>query len=301
MRNWLYLHHQALSQALRRLAGQPLGTLLSVLVMGITLSIPLGGYLLIEAVSQFAGSAAGTPEISIFLKNGTSASARDAVQNSLKAEPAVLDVHFESANAAAQGLAMRLGIGDVLADLPENPFPDGFIVTLKENDPTVFEALTQKARAWEGVDEVRLDSAWVQHLANVLNLARKVLLTLAVLLGLILVMVSFNTIRLQILTQKAEIEVSRILGATDRFIRRPFYWFGSLQGALGGAISLVAVWIGAGFLAEPLVKVAQNYGAGVRLEGPGTLISVAVIAFAALLGWLGAAVSVRRHLAEEER
>ena len=121
---------------------------------------------------------------------------------------------------------------------------------------------------------------------------------LALLLGIALVIVTFNTIRLQILTQRHEIDVSRLLGATDPFIRRPFYWFGGLQGLLGGGVALATVWFTVSALRAPVESLATTYGAVFVLSGPGAGASAAILGFAALLGWIGSAISVRRHLAE---
>jgi cell division transport system permease protein len=123
-------------------------------------------------------------------------------------------------------------------------------------------------------------------------------LVLAGLLGVAIVAVSFNTIRLQILTQRAEIEVSRLLGATDAFIRRPFYYFGSLQGLLGGGVAWLIVLAGTRLLRQPVADLAILYGVELGLEPLGAAASVLLLGFAALLGWIGAWLSVSRHLRE---
>ncbi|MDR3212566.1 MAG: permease-like cell division protein FtsX [Azoarcus sp.] len=296
MRNWFYLHSRAFVQALRRLGSQPLGTLLSALVMGIALALPAGGYILLDNVAMLARGVSGTPEISIFLDDKAEPARIAAIQRNLKAEPNLASFRFVPRDEALRQLENN-GLGDVLGGIASNPLPDAFVVTLRGDDPELFETLSAQLRGWPGVAHVQLDSAWVARLAALLALGRVVVLVLAVLLGLALVIVTFNTIRLQILTQKSEIEVSRLLGATDSFIRRPFYWFGSLQGVLGGLIALGAVWAGVEALTEPVTKVAEAYGAAIMLTGPGWLESLATVAFAAALGWLGAAISVRRHLA----
>jgi cell division transport system permease protein len=152
-------------------------------------------------------------------------------------------------------------------------------------------------QTWPRVAHVQLDSAWVQRLHALIGLGRSAVLMLAGLLGFALVIVTFNTIRLQILTQRQEIAVSRLLGATDPFIRRPFYWFGGLQGALGGLVALGTIWAGVTGLAQPVARLAETYGAIFLLSGPDWRVSVAIVVFAAFLGWLGAVISVRRHLA----
>ncbi|MDR2092093.1 MAG: permease-like cell division protein FtsX [Azoarcus sp.] len=295
MRNWLYLHSRAFAQALKRLGGQPFGTLLSALVMGVALALPAGGYLLLDNIAVLARGVSGTPEISLFFDDGADSARIDAVQQRLQAEPDLASFRFVSRDEALRQLESS-GLGDVLGGMAVNPLPDAFVVTLRSDDPELFESLSARMRSWPGVAHVQLDSAWVKRLSALVELGRTIVLVLAVLLGLALIIVTFNTIRLQILTQKSEIEVSRLLGATDRFIRRPFYWFGGLQGMFGGLVALGAVWIGMDVLAGPVAKVAESYGAVVALSHPGWLASLATVAVASALGWLGAAISVRRHL-----
>ncbi|MDR1062889.1 MAG: permease-like cell division protein FtsX [Azoarcus sp.] len=297
MRNWLYLHSRAFVQALKRLGDQPFGTLLSALVMGVALALPAGGYILLDNIAVLARGVSGTPEISLFLDDKADSAHAEAIESRLQAEPDLASFRFVSRDEALKQLESS-GLGDVLGGITVNPLPDAFVVTLRSDDPELFETLSARIRGWPGVAHVQLDSAWVKRLSALVGLGRTVVLVLAVLLGLTLVIVTFNTIRLQILTQKNEIEVSRLLGATDRFIRRPFYWFGGLQGVFGGLVALGAVWIGMDVLAEPVAKVAETYGAAVALGGPGWLESLVTVAFAIALGWLGAAISVRRHLAE---
>jgi cell division transport system permease protein len=293
MRNWLYLHARALAHALRRLAGQPFGTLLSALVMGIALALPAGGYVFLDNIATLARGVSGKPEISLFLNNEADS---DAIRRNLQEEPQLAGFRFDPRDEALKQLGEKIGLGDVLGGIAANPLPDAFVITLRSDDPGLFEALSEKMRGWPGVEHVQLDSAWVKRLAALLELARATMLALSVLLGLALVIVTFNTVRLQILTQKNEIEVSRLLGATNRFIRRPFYWFGGLQGVLGGLVALAAVWIGVYVLAAPVAKVAETYGVSIKLAGPGWKESLALVALAAALGWLGTAISVRRHL-----
>lgn len=296
MMNWFYLHGSAIAHALRRLAGQPLGTLLSALVVGIALSLPGGGYLLLDNVASLARGVSGAPEISVFLDMGAGAADVALIKRRLKAEPALASYRYVPREEALQQL-QRGGLGDVLGGLSANPLPDAFVAAPRGEDPAVFERLAEAMRGWPRVAHVQLDSAWVKRLHALLGLGRSAVMMLAGLLGFALVIVTFNTIRLQILTQRPEIEVSRLLGATDPFIRRPFYWFGGLQGALGGLVALGTVWLGVEALAAPVAALAESYGAVFALSGPGGPESLVIVAFATFLGWLGAAISVRRHLA----
>lgn len=297
MTNWLYLHGRAFAQAIRRLASQPLGTLLSALVVGIALSLPAAGYLLLDNVASLARGVSGSPEISLFLTRDAAQGDVDAIEQRLRGDALLAGYRYVPKDEALRELE-RSGLGDVLGALDANPLPDAFVVTPAREDPATYETMHGRFASWPKVEHVQVDSAWVERLHALLGLGRSAVLILAGLLGFALVIVTFNTIRLQILTQRHEIDVSRLLGATDRFIRRPFYWFGTLQGLLGGGVALATVWATVEMLAEPVASLAQTYGAVFALSGPGAAESAAILGFAAFLGWLGSAVSVRRHLAE---
>ena len=296
MINWFYLHLRALAHALRRLVAQPLGTLLSALVVGIALSLPGGGYLLLDNVGSLVRGVSGTPEISLFLAMDTSAAEIAAIEQRLKGENELASYRFVPRDEGLRQLEAA-GLGDVLGGLKAHPLPDAFVLALRREDPALFERMAERMRTWPKVAHVQLDSAWVERLHALLALGRSAVLMLAGLLGFALVVVTFNTIRLQILNQHQEIAVSRLLGATDPFIRRPFYWFGGLQGALGGLVALGTMALGVEALAAPVARLAETYGAVFALSGPDLEASLAIVAFAAFLGWLGAAISVRRHLA----
>lgn len=300
MSQWFYLHGRALAQALRRLAAQPLGTLLSALVVGIALSLPAAGYLLLDNVASLARGVSGTPEISLFLAQEAGAADIAAIEKRLRGDARLAGYRHVPKDEALRQLE-RSGLGDVMGGLTGNPLPDAFVVTPRGEDPALYDALRAEFGAVPAVAHVQLDSAWVKRLHALLGLGRSALLILAGLLGFALVIVTFNTIRLQILTQRHEIDVSRLLGATDPFIRRPFYYFGSLQGLLGGCVALATVWGTVYALAGPVASLAETYGAVFALSGPGPRESAAILGFAAFLGWLGSAISVRRHLAERLR
>ncbi|MGQ5488805.1 permease-like cell division protein FtsX [Thauera sp. ZXT1-4] len=296
MTSWLYLHLRAIGHALSRLAAQPLGTLLSALVVGIALSLPGGGYLLLDNVASLVRGVSGSPEISVFLEVGASEAEVAAIERRIKAESEVASYRYVPREEGLRQLEAA-GLGDVLGGLQANPLPDAFVISPRGEAPELFDRLAQDMQTWPRVAHVQLDSAWVQRLHALIGLGRSAVLMLAGLLGFALVIVTFNTIRLQILTQRQEIAVSRLLGATDPFIRRPFYWFGGLQGALGGLVALGTIWAGVTGLAQPVARLAETYGAIFLLSGPDWRVSVAIVVFAAFLGWLGAVISVRRHLA----
>ncbi|MCL2656330.1 MAG: permease-like cell division protein FtsX [Betaproteobacteria bacterium] len=296
MTNWLALHFAALRHAARRLARTPLGTALSALVVAIALLLPALGYVLADSVAQLASSLSGQPEISIFMEMNADSAQTQNVAAKLRGDPGVSALRFVPRNEALQALASDASFGDVAATLGNNPLPDAYVITPRSDSGAEFERLRDSVSKLPGVAHVQLDTEWVQRLAALVALGRLSIAILAALLGIALVIVTFNTIRLQILTQRQEIGVSLLLGATRPWVRRPFLYFGALQGALGGLLAWALLLIILELIRAPTQQLADAYGIPLMLSNPGTLETLALIALAGALGWLGAALSVRRHL-----
>ncbi len=295
MIGWFSAHGRALGQALRRLRRQAFSALLSALVIGLALALPATGLALFERLQSLAASFNTTPEVSLFLKEGSGREDRNRLERAFQADPQLAQARFVSRDDARSVLA-RNGLADVLDTLPANPLPDGFVLTLKRADPSAFEAVAQRYRADAAIEHVQVDSLWVQRLDAMLTFGRTVMLLLAALLGTALVIITFNTIRLQLLTRQEEIEVSRILGATIPFIRRPYYWFGGLQAFAGG---LIAWGIADGLLAvmAPEVRrIAETYGTIFSLQSLDPVQVGGLLAFSTLLGLAGTGLALRRHL-----
>ncbi|CAB1367513.1 permease-like cell division protein FtsX [Denitratisoma oestradiolicum] len=296
MRNWLSQHRSALGLALRRLAQAPVNTLLSVVAIGVALALPAGGLLLLGNAAQLARNAAPTPQISLFLALDADARAVTGVESALKAHGGVSEYRYIPREQTRQRMRSAEGLGDVIDALPENPFPDAFVVQPRDDSPAAMEALARNLATLPRVEHVQLDSAWVRRLDALLRLGRSGVALLALLLGVGLVAITFNTIRLQVLTQRAEIEVSRLLGATDAFIRRPFHWFGTLQGLAGGLLAWAMAQGAALMLRSPIAELAQLYSLNFMLSPLEVRESLVLLALAAVLGWLGAALSLRQYL-----
>jgi cell division transport system permease protein len=289
-------HGIALRQALSRLLARPLATFLSSLVVAIALSLPALGLVLVDNVGTLARGVSGKPEISAFLKQGTDPVRTRAIETRLRADPRIAALRFVPRDEALRQLAERGGFADVAGALAENPLPDAYIIEPKGDEPEVFEKLRTELAALPEVDVVQLDSAWVTRLHAAVSLARQTMLLLALLLGAALVIVTFNTIRLQILTQRHEISVSLLLGATRSFVRRPYLYFGLLQGLLGGLVAWALVEGLVRLIAPGVETLARSYNIVVEIHGPTPLQAVLLLLFSAVLGWVGAGLSVRRHL-----
>lgn len=295
MSAWIAQHLAALRDALRRLAAAPLNTALSLLVIGIALTLPSAGWIALENLRMVAGGSSNSQQISIFLT--LDASKRDVgeIETRLRAAGAGT-WHFVAKEDALKRLQATEGMAEIVASLPRNPLPDAFVVEPGDLRPDALEALAKTFADWPKVAHVQLDSAWIKRFDAFLRIARLAMTLLAGLFAAALVAVTFNTIRLQILAQAAEIEVARLIGATDAFIRRPFQYFGALEGALGGLLAAALVAVGQRLLAAPVAELAALYGGSFALRGLSLGETALLAAAGAALGWLGAQISVAIHL-----
>lgn len=296
MRGWARQHRQALAAALRRL-WRPAG-LASALVIGIALSLPAGGYAVLDSLRGVAGRLTLDPEISLFLAPEAKRAEVEALGARLKADRRLAAVRFVPREQALRELAAEHGLAEVIAALGRNPLPDAYVVSGREN--RTLESLAADLGKLPGVTHVQSDTLWARRLASLAAIGELGVWLLATLLGGALVAVTFNTIRLQILTQRDEIEVSKLIGATDAFIRRPFYYFGLLQGLAGGLIALGIVGAALALLNREVHALAESYGSGFSLSFLAVGEAAAAVAFAGLLGWVGAQLSVSRHLKQIE-
>lgn len=293
-------HLAVLHSVLRRMFASKLGGLLNILVIGIALSLPAGMYVLLKNVQGLVEQLSGTPQISLFLAMDAREGDIDALSKRLEAHSAVAGVEFVARDQALEQLQQRTGLSDVIGGLAHNPLPDAFIVSPREGTAQSLDALRGELAKLPKVEQAQLDSAWAYKLEALLRFGRLAALILASLLSLALVAITFNTIRLQILTQRDEIEVSRLIGATDGFIRRPFLYFGALQGLLGGLTAWLIVSASLLVLNQPLGELSQLYASRFALQPLGLGDSLSLLLFSLYLGWLGAWLSVARHLSQVE-
>jgi cell division transport system permease protein len=296
MKGWLLHHRQAAAQAFRRLSATPLNTLLGALVLGIALGLPAGGEMLLANFLRLAQRVAATPQISVFMALDAAKKEIAEIESLLRKHPQTREVRLVQREDTLKRFKESEGLAEVIESLPRNPFPDAFVVVPRDESSAALEAMRAEFAKYPRVEHVQLDSAWVKKLDALLRLARLAVTLLAAVLGVALVAVTFNTIRLQILTQQEEIEVSRLLGATDAFIRRPFYYFGALQGLAGGLVAWSAVLIATLLLRGPVADLAALYGIEFALHILPLADSVLLFGLAALLGWAGAWLSLTRHL-----
>ena len=300
MRAWFWHHLDAFRITLARFLRTPVATLLNVGVIGIALALPVGLYVALVNLQGFAHTLASDPQLSVFLALDAGRADADKIAARLKNHAGVREARYVSREQALKELKASTGLADVVDSLPQNPLPDAFVVLPRDTQPQALEQLRDEVRGWPKVTHVQLDTAWARRLEAGLRLARLAAGLLATLLAFALVAVTFNTIRLQILTRREEIEVSKLIGATDPFIRRPFLYYGTLQGLAGGVAAWGIVWAGVRLLNSALSELAQLYAAHIELQHLDPSDSLSLFAFSAALGWFGSWLSVNQHLARFE-
>jgi len=288
-------HLAAVLNALRRLVASPLNTLLSLLVIGIALALPSAGWVVLDNLRDITGSASGVQQISLFMSIEASKKDVGEIESRLREEKPG-SWRFVAKDEALKRLQSSEGMSEIVASLPKNPLPDAFIIEPNDSQPESLERLAKTFSGWPKVAHVQLDSAWVKRFDVFLRIGKLAITLLAGLFAAALVAVTFNTIRLQILAQAAEIEVAKLIGATDAFIRRPFHYFGALQGALGGLFAALLVMLGSLLLVEPVGELVTLYGGSFVLRGLSPTGIAALAGIGAALGWLGAQLSVAIHL-----
>lgn len=302
---WFRQHVLALASAFRHLLRSPGSFSLNVVVVAIALALPFAGLTLLENVRPVSEQLAVEPEISLFMSMETPRERASALAPQIR-----LIVHdsgntgkleFIPRESALSLLKNKTGLDDAITALGENPLPDGYVLKLSgvrsASDATKVESLAAQLKSLPGVEYVQIDSAWVKRLAALMYVLRLALLFLAATLGVVVVAVIFNTIRLQVMTQRNEIEVCRMFGATDSYIYRPFYYTGALLGLCAGAAALLAVATALHPLNDAIADFARLYASEFQLVPLGLTTTVAMLAISSGLGLVGALLSVRRHLA----
>ena len=300
MTAWLRLHWMAFGATLSKLASTPFSTLLNILVIGVALALPAGAYALLVNLQTAARNVSSDPEFSVFLSTEVQKADIADVQRRLKGLKGIAQIEFRSREAALAEFRKHPSMGDVIAALDKNPLPDAFVVRVADNNADSLDRLAGTVRGWANVEHVQVDSAWVRRVAAAVGVGRVSVLLLAGLLSFALLAVTFNTIRLQMLTQRDEIEVSKLLGATNGTIKRPFYYYGALLGLLGGGAALAIVFGALLVLNRSVAEFAQLYASDFRLLPLPPADQASILAFAAALGLAGAWLSVSRHLREFE-
>jgi len=297
-RAWLRHHRAMLGDSALRLIKRPVATLLTMLAIAIALILPAGLWLALDSARLLDAELDESATLTVYFDAGVDESGAMTLAGQIGSQPGVAGTRLIT---AAEGLAefqQTLGVDDALTQLEDNPLPASVVVTPENPDPAEVQALSQQLQKLDGVDEVRLDLAWLDRLQQLAEVGQRVALALALLFGLGVLLVVGNTVRLAVESRRQEIEVVTLIGATHAFVRRPFLYSGAWYGLGGGLLALLILSLGGNWLASPVAALAESYGAHFALPSLGLTNSVFLLLFSTLLGWIGAWLAVGRHLAE---
>ena len=287
--SWQEHHGWSAAASLRRLAARPLGSLLTIAVMGLALALPLAFYLLLGNVQKLGDAMGQSQAISVFMQTGQSGQATQLLATQLGNRPEVASVAVKSPQQGMEELAKMQGFSGALALLDDNPLP--YVVQLQprsDASAAAVETLVADVRAMQGVELVQDSDSWRKRLEALLGVGNRVVLMLALMLAMAALLVVGNTVRVDIASRSEEIGVLLLVGASDAFVRRPYLYAGIWYGLFSGILAaLLAVVIELG-LAAPVAQLSQTYDGKLRVAGLPTWLLLAVPLAAAALGWLGA-------------
>jgi cell division transport system permease protein len=296
---WIGRHVHAAVSSAGRLARQPFGTILSVLVMGLTMALPLGLNLLVQNLRNATGNFSGAIGISVYLHQDVTDDKAEQLAANARARSGVARVQLISAAAALEQFRKESGFGAALEALGSNPLPSVLNITPTAEGaaPAAVENLRRYLVAWPEVESVQLDGEWVARFSAILEVLRRLLLLAAALFGAGVVAVVGNTIRLEIFNRRPEIEVTKLVGGSNALVRRPFLYTGALYGLISALTAWLVIAIALQLLQHPVAQLAQAYGSQFRLAGPSLREVGIVLGAGTFLGWLGAWLVAFYHLA----
>ncbi|HXN14844.1 MAG TPA: permease-like cell division protein FtsX, partial [Usitatibacter sp.] len=248
MRHWLRLQVQAAGDALRRLSAQPLAGTFSILVLAMAIALPLIAAVVLRSLAAATAGLDTDAHVNVYLTLDASDEDARRIEEKLRARPEVAGVRFVPRAVALEELKATTHLADLLASLERNPLPHAFTVRMKTTDGERLGAIRAAWSQWPKVDQVVADFEWSQRLGRWVRFGNRALALVGLVLGAAVVFIIGHLIRLQVLTQKPEIELSQLIGATASDVRRPFLYHGVLQGILAGAGAIalaaaIALWL----------------------------------------------------------
>jgi cell division transport system permease protein len=302
IRIWLTRHAQNLFSSLGNVWEHPGSSLLTAAVIGIALAMPTGLSVMIDNAQSLSGAWDTALRMSVFMLPDTPIEQAEQLAVEIRGRSEVEAVTVVTPDAALAEFRDRSGFGEALDLLEENPLPALLIVqpSLSAQDVGQLRGMADELGADPRVDQVVLDSRWLERFQTMVELVRRGLMVLTVLLALAVMIIVGNTIRLDIQNHRQEIEVIKLVGGTDAFIRRPFLYSGLWYGLLGGLLAFLLVTVSLWILAGPVGRLAALYGSGFQLQGLSLDGFLALLATGAGLGWVGSWLAVGRHIAEIE-
>lgn len=297
--NAYFTHHLWVAvSSLGQLWRTPFSTLMTAAVIGIALALPAGLHVLLQNVQQLATGWEGTAQISLFLKQDIAENHAHALADKVRGWKEVAEVRYISRAQALAEFRELSGFGDALDSLGENPLPAVLVIrpAAAHTEPARMELLLGRLRGLEAVELAQLDMDWVRRLNAIIEMGKRGVLVLSGLLALAILLVVGNTIRLTIFNRRQEIVVTKLIGATNGFIRRPFLYTGFWYGLMGAVLAWLLVGTLLGLLSGPVSRLSLLYNSGFSLGGPDLATTATLLGLGILLGLAGSWLAVGRHL-----
>ena len=277
-----------------------MSSLLTWLVIGIALALPSILFIILSSVAQIGAGWGGNPSVSVYLQTDLDEKAGKSLANEIVDSSYVENVRFVSRDVALKDFQERSGLRDVLSSLNRNPLPHVIEVNLVSSDPLVLSDLKSLWLRDNRIAKVVIDLAWLERLNALLIFVERLVWILTLILGLGVILIIGNTIRLAIENRRQEIEVTKLFGATDSFVRRPFLYLGFWFGVGGALIAMILLQLSLVMLSDPIETLAQSYREDFALLGLGANGLLLLLGSGAIMGIVGAAVAVSRHLKVSE-
>jgi cell division transport system permease protein len=300
-RGWLQHHRLSAAESLVKVLENPLSSLLTWLVIGIALALPVGLDAALDNLDRLGGSWDSPAQVSLFMAADLDEAAVADFAAALARRDGIDAASFISREIALAEFSASSGLTDVLESLGNNPLPHVVLVTpAADLDSLAVQSLRDELAGSDQVTEAVLDMAWLQRLQGLMAVGNRLVFAVGGMLVLGVVLILGNTIRLAIENRRDEIVIVKLVGGSNAFVRRPFLytglWYGVGGGLLAGLLVSAALW----FLAEPVARVAALYGSHFALVGPGLMGVLNLVILGGLLGLAGAWVAVARHLSQIE-
>ena len=296
LKNYFGLHRANLIGAIERLAGQPFASVLTILVIATALALPAGLRVAVNNADAVSDSWQSAADFTVYLKMEISEEAARRVARTIEDREDVASVTVIDRDAALAEFRAQSGFGEALDALDGNPLPHTLVVHPASGIGADVQALAEAVGKLPETELVQVDTAWVERLRAMLALAGRLVDFATALLALAVAIVIGNTIRLEINNRSVEIEVTKLVGGTDAFIRRPFLYLGLCYGLAGAVVALAVVAAGLLLLGPPVRALAGLYGSSFSLTGLSLAESGVLLGGGALLGWAGAGLAAARHL-----
>lgn len=294
---WITRHGSTSTDALSRLARQPFASLMIILVIAVTLALPAAINLVVKNARSVSGSWDNALDFSVFLKKQVSVGDAETLTKLIGQRADVESVRFISADDALVEFKRQSGFGDALEQLPENPLPHTLVVRPGAgNTSDSLILLQEEIGNLPETDHVQVDTEWVQRFHAILDIVRQAIAIGAGLLGIAIVVIIGNTIRLDIENRREEIEVTKLIGGTNAFVRRPFLWTGFWYGLFGGLMAIGLLHLGIYLLGDPVARLSGLYQSHLAVVSLDLTESAAMVGIGVFLGLFGSWFTAARHM-----